>query len=81
MIDASRGCPNIKGRKPRRGLQVTRQPEMPTVGATLTGDRATSYKIDYSLKLANNAKLGALNIKTVPYTPYRTMALKNTDNK
>ena len=43
---------------------------------TPTGDKATSYKIDYSLKSADNAELWALNIKTVPYTPYRTMALK-----
>ena len=50
-------------------------------GLTPTGDRATSYKIDYSLKSADHAKLWALNIKTVPYTPYRTMALKYANNK
>ena len=33
------------------------------------------------LKLADNAKLWALNIKTVPYTLYRTMALKYANIK
>ena len=40
--------PQHQGPEVRTGPVGNPAGEMPTVGATPTGDRATSYKIDYS---------------------------------
>ena len=74
----------IKGRnqgpKAQTGPTGNRAGEMPSEGMT-AGDGAASNKIDCILEPVGNAKSWANNIKTVPYTLYRTIALKHANNK